>query len=241
MLSGCKGVRGCVLSGLGAGRYLHSTSLSGTVPESVGEMSALVQLDAHSTLLSGVGNISQSRSLRSLRLSSTLISFLPLSLPSSLTHLYLDESPINASASELAAFVARLPQLHAMSIGVVSIPIVLDPSRASQLCMLDSADCHGTRVTAPTGCRVGHDCIWKLQLYDADDQPALTGSLLTNLHIGYNCSCDAHGLCPRNSCAHNRSMVDNRDGTFTATVPSSGWVFTSGTHTVRFYHGDEEF
>eukprot|EP01044_Picomonas_judraskeda_P033185 COSAG03_NODE_13173_length_513_cov_5.466184_1_plen_167_part_10 len=167
-----------------------------------------MQLDAHSTLLSGVGNISQSRSLRSLRLSSTLISFLPLSLPSNLTHLYLDESPINASASELAAFVARLPQLHALSIGVVSIPIVLDPSRASQLCMVDSADCLGTRVTAPTGCRVGHDCIWKLQLYDADDQPALTGSLLTNLHIGYNCSCDAHGLCLRYSCAHNRSMVD---------------------------------
>eukprot|EP01044_Picomonas_judraskeda_P029329 COSAG03_NODE_10110_length_671_cov_3.786713_1_plen_63_part_01 len=63
MLSGCEGVRGCVLSGLGAGRYLFSTRLSGTLPESVGEMSALVQLDAHSTLLSGVGNISQSRSL----------------------------------------------------------------------------------------------------------------------------------------------------------------------------------
>ena len=44
MLSGCEGVRGCVLSGLGAGRYLFSTRLSGTVPESVGEMTGLSDL-----------------------------------------------------------------------------------------------------------------------------------------------------------------------------------------------------
>eukprot|EP01044_Picomonas_judraskeda_P002936 COSAG03_NODE_226_length_10318_cov_14.007925_2_plen_1266_part_00 len=217
--------------------YLQSTSLSGTLPESVGEMTALVALDAHSTFLSGVGDISQSLSLRSLRLSNTLISFLPPLLPSSLTHLYLDENPINASAGELAALVARLPQLHALSISVVSIPIALDD--ASPFCVLDY--CHGTRVTAPPGCRVGDDCSWMLQLVDVDEEPALTGSLIADLHIGYNCSCDARGLYPRYSCEHSQPMVDNRDGTFTGTVPSSGWVSTQGTHSFRFYHGDEEF
>eukprot|EP01043_Picozoa_sp_COSAG02_P085649 COSAG02_NODE_23259_length_724_cov_1.641600_2_plen_137_part_01 len=137
-------------------------------------MSGLSELDAHSTFLVGVGNISHSQSLVSLRLSNVSITSLPQDLPSSLTHLYLDENPINASAGDLSALVARLPALHALSIGVVSIPIVLDDSSASELCMRQDGQCHGTRVTAPTGCTVGQECSWTLQLYDADDQAAFT-------------------------------------------------------------------
>ena len=35
-----------------------------------------------------------------------------------------------------------------------------------------------------------------MQLVDADNQPALTGSLLTDLSIGFQCSCDREGGCP---------------------------------------------
>eukprot|EP01044_Picomonas_judraskeda_P006518 COSAG03_NODE_652_length_6449_cov_3.581732_7_plen_38_part_00 len=35
---------GCMLSRAGVGRYLYSTSLSGTLPESVGEMTGLSYL-----------------------------------------------------------------------------------------------------------------------------------------------------------------------------------------------------
>ena len=38
--------------------------------------------------------------------------------------------------------------------------------------------CKGTRVAPPESCTVGRDCSWTLALYDADDEPALTGGLL---------------------------------------------------------------
>eukprot|EP01052_Picozoa_sp_SAG31_P082244 SAG31_NODE_42259_length_272_cov_0.895954_1_plen_71_part_01 len=53
------------------------------------------------------------------------------------------------------------------------------------------AGCWGTRVTPPAlgDCFVGHACSWELQLYDANDEPAVTG-LDGGLHLGLNCSCD---------------------------------------------------
>ena len=53
MLGGCEGMRGCMLSRAGVGRDLHETSLSGTLPESVGEMTRLSLLTLYSTSLSG--------------------------------------------------------------------------------------------------------------------------------------------------------------------------------------------
>ena len=44
LLGGCEGMRGCMLSRAVVGRYLHSTSLSGTLPESVREMAGLSYL-----------------------------------------------------------------------------------------------------------------------------------------------------------------------------------------------------
>jgi hypothetical protein len=44
LLSGCEGMPGCMLSRVGVGRSLFSTSLSGTLPESVGEMTGLLYL-----------------------------------------------------------------------------------------------------------------------------------------------------------------------------------------------------
>ena len=44
LLGGCEGMRGCMLSRAVVGRALYNTRLSGTLPESVGEMTGLSYL-----------------------------------------------------------------------------------------------------------------------------------------------------------------------------------------------------
>ncbi len=44
LFAGCEGMGGCTLSRAGVGRALFWTKLSGTLPESVGEMTGLSQL-----------------------------------------------------------------------------------------------------------------------------------------------------------------------------------------------------
>ena len=118
----------------------------------------------------------------------------------------------------------------------------------------DHEGCAGTRVTPPSDCAVGSECSFQLQLYDADDQPARMGSLVAHLALGLNCSCDVgeckygvggHSLVPAeadtvSTCERATNMVDNRDGTFTATVPA-GWVRAKGSQSFRFFRGEAEF
>ena len=44
LLRGCEGMRGCMLSRLGVSRDLYNTRLSGTLPQSAGQMTALLEL-----------------------------------------------------------------------------------------------------------------------------------------------------------------------------------------------------
>ena len=41
---GCDGMGGCMLTLAGVGRYLQSTSLSGTLPDTMGGMTGLLEL-----------------------------------------------------------------------------------------------------------------------------------------------------------------------------------------------------
>ena len=105
-------------------------------------------------------------------------------------------------------------------------------------CNIPSAEsregCRGTWVKAPSSCIVGQPCSWRLDLRDADDQAARAGGLLRNLSIVY---C---GDVASTSCEHKAPMIDNRNGTFTATVPP-GWIQTKGRHAFRFFHENNEF
>ena len=178
-------------------------------------------LDFHSMLLQGtVPNMTLCTSLQSLRLTNNSFTRLPAALPRSLTHLYLDANPLNATAAEVGSLTDNLPGLHALSIGIVSVSVDLD----------------ATAVTVPTGCRVGQECSWKMQLYDTDGQPALTGLLVHGLRIGYNCHCA--NTC--SACENATNMVDNRDGTLTATIPAL-WIRSKGSHAFHFLQDTTEF
>eukprot|EP01044_Picomonas_judraskeda_P009052 COSAG03_NODE_1075_length_4882_cov_28.476479_1_plen_251_part_00 len=209
-------------------RIVYSTSLSGTLPESLGEMAGLQYLYLHNQHLCGViPDLSGCMSLISLRLANNSFTGLPAALPASVSHVYFDANPLNASATALAALILPLSALHAFSIGMMAVPL----------------DLERTRIAPPQACQVGRDCSWLLQLQDTDDEPALTGSLITGLYIAFNCSCDRHDCKDmrdrRGSCRSTASMNDNADGTFTATVPR-GWIKSKGQHSFRFFHRNNE-
>ena len=241
------------LGQLSALRIVHMelSRVSGSIPATVAHMQSLETLDIHVARLSGrVPSLLNCLNLRTLRLSNNSLTGLPRTLPQSLTHLYLDDNPIDADAEELSNLTATLPQLHALSISFVNIPMVLEPT-SDLPCVAAGEMCFGARVAAPTGCRVGATCSWRFELYDADDQRALIGSLLREeeLALGLNCTCGGNtcGDDPRSSpratlgeCARSATMSDNHDGTFTATAPAD-WALRTGLLAVRFFHRGTEF
>ena len=90
-----------------------------------------------------------------------------------------------------------------------------------------------TRVSPPTGCRVGPSappCTFTLRLYDSTDthQPARVGGLVHGLELG-----NAAGYGGR------VPMVDNRDGSFSGTVNQS-WVSRRGPHTFTVWLGGRD-
>eukprot|EP01046_Picozoa_sp_COSAG06_P008706 COSAG06_NODE_442_length_15715_cov_16.651639_11_plen_1438_part_00 len=230
---------------------LYSTRLSGTLPASVGQLRSLERIDLHDAGFSGpLPSLANCISLVSLRLSANGFTRLPPALPPSLTHLYLNANPLNATAAELSVLTATLPSLHALSVGFVSVPMVLEMTSGLPC----NGWCYGTRVTPPRDCRVGEACSWELALHDADDEAGLTGGLLTGLALGLDCSCD-RGACTHqhlsddhnrdgrddlSTCSRTTPMSDNRNGTFTATAPAD-WVASKGPHEVRFFHDGLEF
>eukprot|EP01046_Picozoa_sp_COSAG06_P070464 COSAG06_NODE_19720_length_825_cov_1.420110_1_plen_234_part_10 len=190
--------------GMERGLSLHNTGLSGTLPFDICEHPVPLirfggqgrgSLDLHSMRLHGaIPDFTACTDLQSLRLSNNTFTDLPPGLPPSVTHLYLDANPLNATAADLSRLTATLPSLHALDVGLVNVPIILESFDVifNEQCGVTASHtfCFGTRVTPPTGCVVGRACSWVLHLHDADDQPALTGSLVMGLALGVNCSCD---------------------------------------------------
>ena len=209
-------------------RVLYNTRLSGTVPD-MAKLTALQYVYLHNLRLHGeIPDLSACSSLISFRLTNNSFTRLPAALPTTVSHVYFDANPLNSSADELAALLRSTTALHAFSVGMMTVPL----------------DLEATRVAPPPACQVGRDCSWVLQLQDTDGEPALTGSLISNLYIGFNCSCDRR-TCgdtrdTRDSCQFTANMTDNADGTFTGTVPSR-WVQSKGQHSFRFFHDNDEF
>ena len=96
----------------------------------------------------------------------------------------------------------------------------------------------GTRVTAPTSSIVGDECSWTLQLYVADDQPALTScSSLT-------CALGTTAAVPLTACA--QATIASATGACENVMVQSLHVPSSGRDTSRgatpsIYQGDKEF
>ena len=220
---------------------LYKCRLSGTLPPEIGQLGRLKSLYLDSNTLDGaVPDLSGCRSLKVLRLTNNSFDSLPAAAPGNITHFYLDQNPLNASAADLSRLTHGLLNLHTLAVGIVNVPIILESSMdyPNPRCNIPSAEsregCRGTWVKAPSSCIVGQPCSWRLDLRDADDQAARAGGLLRNLSIVY---C---GDVASTSCEHKAPMIDNRNGTFTATVPP-GWIQTKGRHAFRFFHENNEF
>ena len=195
--------------------------LSGTLPAELNEMASMFRLDLH-------GSIRLSGSLPDLsRTSLTLIdagncsfSGLPVALPDSVSHLYLNNNPLISNTGELSALLGSLPAtaLHVLDVGFSNSPIVLEktPITAS----------YGTRVYNPTQCHIGAPCTFELRMYDSEDAAVRVGNLIQDMTLCFNGS--------------TTPMTDERDGTFTAAIPAE-WIGRTGSYLFHFKHKDAEF
>ena len=197
-------------------------SLSGTIPRELGNLTALQKLvlDSNPSLSGTVPALESCVRLTVMNLYNCSFTELPTSLPTSITHLYLNHNPLNATASALATLLAPMRALRVLDVGFISSRIVLDGA--------DSAATHafGTRVFRPTGCHVGGACAFVLHMYDDENQPVRHGGVISDLTLALNGS-----AVP---------MVDNRDCTFTAAIPRA-WIRRKGSYLFQFKHAGVAF
>ena len=247
---------------------LSGMQLEGSVP-AFGDCGLLVSLLLQNNRFVGAPpNLAGCSSLKSVDLNSNMLTSLSLPgvetwLPPSLTHLYFDANPLNATMTHLNAVTQGLPDLHALDLSFINIDVMLD----CRACDAVGAACSGTRVLSPLSCQLGDNaqvCTWKLVVYDKDDQPTITGGLVTGLMLGHECNlvesydnasfatCETTEsvsktmgcvdvqvsvgtmCCTFARCNHTAPMVDNHDGTFTATA-SPDWVKQKGLQAFRFF------
>eukprot|EP01043_Picozoa_sp_COSAG02_P057246 COSAG02_NODE_6915_length_3291_cov_1.699875_3_plen_818_part_01 len=229
---------------------LFDTHIFGTLPTALGQLVQLKSMYLQNLRLSGaVPDLSKCTQLDTLSLTNTSLTAFPRGLPIGLTHVFLDQNPLNATTAGLCAH--ELPNLEQMAISFVNVPIVLEPAHGSMVprgawvtppCCRVGHSCVACNDNGKVSCVVGEGCSWHFEMRDASDQPVRTGGIIADLHIGYDCNDDTPtGRVDRTSCKKNALMVDNRNGTFTATVPAEGWIDEPGVKTFRFFHRDNEF
>jgi hypothetical protein len=227
---------------------LYDTNLSGTLPSSMGNLHKLVYLMLGGTRISGtlmaVQGMTELREmqLQDAHLSGTLPSFhrctslvsldvthnsftgLPEALPPSLSHILLGRNPLQGGTENLRVMLLPVQQLEAFDVSLLNVGLSIGADWTEDW----------TQVVLPqTECRVGTTeetppCSFTLRLYDTSDQPAHTSGSLTGLALGYDTGDEG---------MQKVTMVDNRDGTFTATVNQS-WIQRKGDHTFTFFLGD---
>jgi hypothetical protein len=224
---------------------LQFTSISGTLPHSIGMLHSLRQLSMQSTLLSGTlpSSLNELQDLRTLIMANTRISGavphlsgcnvltsvdmgncalsrLPTALPVTISHLYLNGNPLNATAAQVSQLLATLPKLSATDISMSNSPIILEPlSFAGELHT-------GTEVATPNDCIIGEPCKFVLYMVDTSNNRIHVGNMITNLTVRLG--------------ARVSPMVDNGDGSFKASVPLD-WVQHTGRTIFQFFHFSREF
>jgi hypothetical protein len=237
----------CALGQLGSLTILsleNNPSLRGTIPPEMGQLTRLKQLDMHyCTALSGTlppelngmveleflhlsGSTKLSGTLPDLSATRLLVldagncsfSGLPAALPPCIDHLYLNNNPLRSNPNELSVLLGSLPneRLRVLDVGYSNSPIVLEFNGNS----------YGTRVYNPTQCHIGGRCMFVLHMYDSDDSPVRVGALISNMTLRFNGS--------------STPMIDARDGTFTAAVPTD-WIGQTGQYLFHFFHEGTEF
>jgi hypothetical protein len=202
----------------------------------------LQHLDLHSNRFNSAPAMASCSMLQTLDLSNNSLTALPLTLPPSLTHLYVNANPLNITAASLSQTLQGTTRLAALDVQFLNASLIFTPAgdhpNGDPECQVGPWGCKGPRITSPRTCRLGpkaKPCQWTIKLYDAWDQPCHVGGMAHNLSLGLDCH---DGF---DSCAHLADMVDQRDGSFLATVPKQGWIAKKGTKSFQFYHRGQEF
>jgi Leucine-rich repeat (LRR) protein len=197
---------------------LGGTKISGTIPPSLGKLTSLSTLNLQSTSMTGLVPDFRNTQLAYLHLGNCAFNRLQHMpwLPSTVSHVYLNNNPLDVTAAIVEALLDTIPLVHVFELAAVNIDVPLERHR----------DSFGTRVIKPTECRVGGDCAFRLDLYDMDDRPAHGRGLKSNMTLRLN-TLSTH-------------MNDNYNGSFTASIPKE-WVKEKGPKTFQFFHNDDEF
>ena len=203
-----------------------SPLLSGTLPLELGGLAKLLALDLHDNVrLTGTfPPLTNATQLTSLNVGNCSFSGLPSSLPTSISHLYMNQNPIQATVGDLTKLLSSIGSnnLHVLHIGF-NWPLCLDGLHCNGRNHTSTGLTRfgrGARVNNPTPCHLGASCEFLLQMYDEDDQPAKVGGLVSDLTLQF----DSKFRTP---------MRDNRDGTFTAAIPNH-WLHSNGSYLFHF-------
>eukprot|EP01047_Picozoa_sp_COSAG01_P060529 COSAG01_NODE_7429_length_3213_cov_2.855812_2_plen_589_part_00 len=176
--------------------------------------------------------------LRTLDLSNNSLAALPATLPPGLTHLYVNANPLAINVSALSQSLQGT-DLAALDVQFLNAPLIMRGWNNGNYddCLAGQDYCAGPRVAAPGTCALGPNappCQWTIHLYDAWDQPCHVGGMAHNLSLGLGCH---DGF---DSCTQRAAMVDQRDGTFLATVEAH-WIPKQGSYDFRFFRQGVEF
>ena len=218
------------------------THITGTLPAALGQLAHLQRVYLQNLQLDGaVPDLSNCTELDTLSLTNTTLKVFPRGLPANLTHLFLDNNPIKATTASLCAH--EFPNLEQIAVSFVNVPILLgyldDHHRGAWVtppCCIPGHSCVACNDNSSVSCVVGKSCSWLFEMRDVSDQPVRTGGIIADLRIGYDCDTPILASCTRSGL-----MVDNRNGTYTATVPAEGWIDAAGVKMFRFFNGSEEF
>lgn len=102
---------------------------------------------SNNKFVGGMPNLNSCTRLSVLDVNTNLLTSLPEadSLPPSVSHVYIGANPLNATAAQLSTLTESLPNLHALDLSLISIPILLDKAQCNEY-HLNVAPDHGRRL-----------------------------------------------------------------------------------------------
>jgi leucine-rich repeat protein SHOC2 len=180
--------------------------------------------------------ISQAGSLDLLDVSNNSFTHVPHSIASnSITHLYMEDNPVNATANEVALLLQRSRMLQSFGVSFSADDLYIsetwpEHNRCTPQPPWTLADC-APKVEVPQECHVLSPCRIKVLFYDSQSYKVRIGGLLdlTLRPVGAGSN-------------HSIQLVDNQDGSYTGTIPPSlGWVGKIGTYYYQLFKDDQEF
>eukprot|EP01047_Picozoa_sp_COSAG01_P059730 COSAG01_NODE_7214_length_3303_cov_2.044944_1_plen_702_part_10 len=242
---------------------LGLTALSGTLPASVSKFHDISTISVRSVHLSGtLPAMASCTSLLSLDVANNSFVGLPSSLPTSLSHVFFGNNPLRGTVANLSRLLGSLVSLDALSLSLLNLPMSIETQGGDHTKVQQPTDCRvgsdaplcsfTLYMTDASGSLVRTGGLVEELTMNYTDltsclpigPPKCDGSLVEvdNLCADYGfcsqASCEAHGLPWLNHSSicdtYSNVMVDNHDGTFTATVNQS-WISTKGPHTFQFF------